>query len=237
MTTGFEVLRQDGKVAISSVFPHYSFIKKIRGVNNFWDTSGTTYSDHVLVAFIPVSYGDASASSYRFSKGAMNLWGYVGIPAPPANAKLSMFSNVLCDAYVFDVTAPTNDSGVGVRVHNEAGLITFDSEERYMIIADVIQSLSAWSGRDQYDDPYFTKIYPANTKVAVCPLKFAYINEYSSSAEEQKYSRTWESVIAANVLRVTMVSAYEDYYGGGGGVSRDDTYLCLVIDVSNTELP
>ena len=236
MTTGFEVLREDGKVAVSSVFPHYSFIKKIRGISNFWDTAGTTYSDHVLVAFVPVSYGEASASSYRFSKGSANLWGYIGMPPPPSNATLSLHSQVLCDAYVFDVTPPTNDSGVGIRVYNEDGIITFDSEERYMIITDVIQSLSPWSGTDRYGDPYFTKTYPLGTKIALCPLKFAYINEYSSSADEQKYSRTWEAAISPNILRVTMVSAYEDYYGGGSGVARDDTYLCLVIDVSNTEL-
>lgn len=236
MTTGFEVRRQDGKVSISSVYPHYSFIKKIRGVNNFWDTSGTVYSDHVIVAFIPVTYGVNSASSYRFGKGSANLWGYINIPPPPTGATLSLHSQVLCDAYVFDVTPSLEGNGVGIRVYNDAGVITFDSEERYMIVLDVIQKLAPWSGTDQFGDPYFNKTYAAGVKIALCPLKFAYINEYSARAEEQKYSRTWESVLAPNSLRVTMVSAYEDYYGGGSGVARDDTYLCLVIDVTNTEI-
>lgn len=236
MTAGFEVRRADGKVSISSVYPHYNFIKKIRGSSNFWDVSGKVYSDHVLVAFIPVTYGVDSASSYRFSKGSVNLWGYINMPSPPSNATLSLYSQVLCDAYVFDITPPLNDSGVGLRVYNEEGIITFDSEERYMIILDVIQQLSPWQGKDQYGDPYFIKDYPAGTKIAVCPLKFAYINEYSANAEEQKYSRTWEAITDRNSVRITMVSAYEDYYGRGSGVARDDTYLCLVIDVTNTEI-
>lgn len=237
MTVGFEVYRQDGKVSISSTFPHYCFIKKIRGTGNFWDTSGTQYSDHVLVAFVPVNFGESSASSYRFSKGSRVLWMSVGQPNAPANATLSMFSNVQCDAYVYDITPTSASYNYGLQVHNEKGEITFDSNRRYMHVVDIIQSLSTWEGRDSFNDQYFTKTYSSNMKIAVCPLKFAYRNEYSGSAEEQTYYRTWESVMNPSMLRVTMVSAYEDFLGGGSGATQDLKYLCLVVNVGNVEIP
>lgn len=236
MTTGFEVLRSDGKVAVSSSFPHYSFIKKIRGINNFWDTSGQVYSEHVLVAFIPTTFGTNTESSYRFSRGSVVLWQSVTPITPPANATLSMHSNVQCDAYIFDIRPPTAAPSYGLVVYDTQGRITFDATARYMRVLDVIQELKAWQGKNQYGENYFNVVYPSTAKIAVVPLKFAYSNSYSSSSEEQNYRRTWESLENKNTLRVTMVSAIEDYYGSSSGSVSDLTYLALVIDVANTEL-
>lgn len=236
MTTGFEARRPDGKISISSTYPHYSFIKKIRGTGNFWDTSGYQYTDHVLVAFIPVFFGTNTESSYRFSKGSMNLWNYVGQSAPPPSATLSIHSNVMCDAYVFDIRQEKRSSGYGLVVMNIVGEVTFDTAARYMRVLDVIQSLKAWSGQDQHGDNFVTYAYPETAKIAVVPLKFAYANNYSSSSQEQSYRRTWESLVNKNTLRVTMVTSIEDYFGSTSGSTNDLNYLALVIDVSNTEL-
>lgn len=236
MTAGFEVRRSDGKVSVSSTYPHYSFIKKIRGTGNFWDTSGQAYSEHVLVAFIPTTYGTNTESSYRFSRGSFVLWNYIPPVTPPANATLSMHSNVQSDAYIFDIRSSTVSSNYGLVVYDAQGRITFDATARYMRVLDVIQELKPWQGKNQFQEDYFTVAYPSTAKIAVVPLKFAYSNSYSSSSGDQLYKRTWESIQNKNTLRVTMVEREEDYYGSSSGFVDDLTYLALVIDVAHVEL-
>lgn len=239
MNHGFEVRRDDGKVAISSVFPHYRLVKVVRGVNNFWDNTGQKYSKNVIVAFRPVN-ATTAPQTYRFSIGAVILWYFMGNqPKPPPTATLSFYSNVLADAYVYD-TAPAMDTethGHGIQVFNEAGQVTFDSAGRYMIIADVLQGESNYSRNpwnNQYPAPLkFT--FPSHMKLAVVPLKEGFHIDFGASSDEQLYGLTWFAVYG-NSVDVHMVYYLEDYYGSQTGSRKHLWYNCLVIDVSNTEL-
>lgn len=236
MTAGFEVRRSDGKVAVSSVYPHYRFVKKIRGVDNFWDTSGQYYSPHVIVAFRPVNSTDLE--TYRFSIGSTNLWYFWGMPSPPPNATLSLFGTTECDAYIFDVAhGVAASSGAGLQVFNLEGVMTFDAAGRYMRMLDVIQGRAPTSS-NPFSNPYPTKLlypYPNEHKLAIIPLKEGFDLEYSSRGEEQMYGLTWFSVEGSSV-GVRMVYMLEDYGGSSSGGTSHTQFNLLVIDVTNTEL-
>lgn len=237
MTAGFEVRRNDGKISVSSMFPHYRFVKKLRGTDNFWDSSGTQYTPHVIVAFRPVTVS-AELHSFRFSKGRMILWHYSSNqPQPPAGATLSLYASTEVDAYIYDI-APVLPSaaGYGLQVFTPAGQMTFDVAGRYMRLLDVLQGEAPISARPwevEVADPLVFQ-YAASHKLAVVPLKQGFHIDYDSSAEEQSYGLTWQAVSTGSVT-VQMVYYQENYGGSSSGVKQHRRFNALVVDVNNVE--
>lgn len=235
MTTGFEVRRNDGKEAVSSIYPHYCFIKKIRlsATVHWWDTSGQQYSDHVIVAFRQVDSTKLNVG--RFSKGRQILWNEFSPAPPPTSATLSLFSYEVADAYIFDVAPTTPANRYGLQVFNEAGVCTFDASRRFMRIVDVIQdnapvSTNPWVG----SNPFKRYSYPVDHKLAVIPLKEGYHVVYSRDSE-QMYGKTWQRVFDGGV-DVYMNYFYEDGGTTSEGSRRHLQFTTVVIDVSHLDV-
>lgn len=233
MTARFEVLRPDGKVAVSSVYPHYRFVKKIRGRDNFWDASGQAYSKHVIVAFRPVVL-TGEYESYRFSRGASSLWIGAGGP-PPAGATLSLYASNLTDAYIYDL-APGVAGNSGLQVFSPDGQMTFDALGRYMILLDVLSGESTYSSRPWVNaiSTPIVRTYPGGSMLAVVPLKQGFHIDFDRDAEEQSYGLTWQGITATEV-RTAMIYYQENYYGNRTGTNQHLWYNTLVVDVSNVE--
>ena len=222
MTASFEVLRPDGTVAVSSEYKHYRFVKKIRGVGNFWDTSGQQYSDSVLVAFRALS---PVVSTNRFSKGAHNMWG-TSTP-PPAGATLSFYTEVTSDVYIFDISPQTPHSSSGLQVMNREGEVTFDTNYRYLRVIDVIVQGHA----GMTETMPISRNY-AGHMIACVPIKRGvYTN---ASGGEEWYGATWEYACDENFFVQYKVNMYD--WGGGDFSSSSREYMCLIVDVSHVEL-
>lgn len=182
MTAGFEVYKPNGKIAISSFYPHYRLVKVIKwgggmgGLGNFYDSVGYPYSKHVLVAFR--CQEDGLYSTFRFSKGAISLW----IPAapPPPNTTLSMHSEEACYAYIFDI--PLEESKSGLNVFNTKKEITFSSEYYFMNFLKVCNGRSI--GKSKFD-------FPGVEKVAITPIKKAITIKGDGRGGEQEYCISW----------------------------------------------
>lgn len=234
MTAEFEVRRKDGKVAVSSVYQHYAFIKKMRVDWNTYDTSGQQYSDYVIVAFIPV---DASlTSAYRFAKGSQVLWHSMwdSNKAPP-EATLSLFAYNAADAYIFDVVNGGGAPSSFLRVYNEEGECTFDASRMFMRIVDVIQDdapmlSDPWGSRTSISVSYE---YPTFTKLAVIPLKEGYhasIGRY----DEQMFGVTWQKVQGTTVS-IVMEYMYENAYSSRDADIMHLPFTTIVVDVSHID--
>ena len=188
MTAGFEVLRSTGEVAVSSEYPHYSFIKRIKGSGNFYDTSGQQYSDYVLVFFVNTAASLTQIqmggfTTVRFSKGSKLLWG--DGTTPPIDATLSMHSWQETYAYIFDIIRTSLPSNAGIIVKSEDGQVTFDSGNRYLKILDVINSSEPISA---------SYTYPAGSVVGLCLLKSYASYEWSRDSGTSYTTLTWYKI-------------------------------------------
>lgn len=234
MTTGFEVRRSDGKEAVSSVYQHYAFVKKVRltAQVHWWDTSGQTYSKHVIVAFRQTGTAPTAA---RFSIGGRILWYGFGGSQPPANATLSLFSYDTADAYIFDVAPSTSPNKYGLQVFNAQGQCTFDASRRFMRIVDVIQDTAPTASNPWTNPTTAIKnyTYPTAHKLAFIPIKEAYEVEFTRDSE-QMYGKTWQAALNGSI-KVQMVYFYED-----GGTNRDGyrahlPFTLVVVDVAHID--
>lgn len=223
MSAGFEVLRPDGTVAISSIYKHYRFVKKIRGVSNFWDTSGQQYSDAVLVVFKAL-FPEVSAN--RFSKGAHNLW-TVAKP-PPANATLSFYAHVTTDVYIFDVVPASVPTRYGLQVRNPENEVTFDSSYRYLRIIDIVTH--GFPNMPGYMP--IKKSYPGHS-IACIPIKEASYAEGKKSYGDEIYGATWEYAYGSEFY-VQYVEDTYDWDGQNYSV-RSPEYVCLIVDVAHID--
>lgn len=217
MSAGFEVLRPDGTSAVSSFYSHYRFVKKMRGLGNFWDTSGQQYSDNVLVAFRTDS---KRISVNRFSKGARNLWS--ANPAPPSNATLSFYTAEMSDVYIFDTTPNTSSTRAGLVVYDQQGNITFDTGHRYLRVLDVITSAVSNA-----------PIRYVGSKLACIPLVQAQYSEGYRNGGEQYYGATWEYA-SGDEFKVDYVESVYDWYGQDYKAASTN-YMCIIVDVAHID--
>lgn len=223
MSASFEVLRPDGTTAVSSIYKHYRFVKKMRGAGNFWDTSGQQYSDFVLVAFKTLH---PSTSTNRFSKGAHNMWGT--LTPPPSNATLSFYAAITSDVYIFDITPAENQNGAGIQVRNPAGEVTFDSNYKYMRIIDVITQ----GFPNMTVSMPIHKTYPGHS-IACIPIKEASYARGSQHYGDEYYGATWEYAHQDSFYVDYEESVYE--WDGQNFSVRSPEYMCLIIDVAHID--
>ena len=229
MLAGFEVRRSTGEIAVSSSFQHYAFIKRIKGIGNFFDTSGYQYTDHVLVFFVntAASLNNVQMAGYttvRFTKGSKNLWGDPVTP-PPSNATLSMHSWQETYAYIFDVVTTASASRVGLTVFSPTGDVMFDASARYLKVLDIINSNQVV--QDSYNYPY-----PA--KVGLCVVKNATSYEWDESGESDYYTSTWYKINGGS-FSVVYEESEGDYYGSGMGSQASWGIEAIVADLSVIE--
>ena len=234
MTAGFTALRMDGKEAISSTYPHYSFIKKVRVASqtHWWDTSGQAYTKYVIVAFRQTGTQPTSA---RFSLGARILWIGFNSVQPPTNATLSIFCYDECDAYIFDVVPGNSLSRHGLQVFNPEGQCTFDSGKRFMRVVDIIQDIAPKASNPWRDPTTGVKSYtfPVAHKLAFIPIKEAYEVNFTRYGE-QMYGNTWQAVLNGSV-KIQMVYFYEEGWTTSDGYREHLPFTLMVIDVAHLD--
>lgn len=229
MPAGFEVRRSTGEIAVSSSFQHYAFIKRIKGIGNFFDTSGYQYTDHVIVFFVntAASLNNVQMAGYttvRFTKGSKNLWGDPVTP-PPSNATLSMHSWQETYAYIFDVVTTASASRVGLTVFSPTGDVMFDASARYLKVLDIINS-------DQVIQDSYNYPYPA--KVGLCVVKNATSYAWDEYGESSYYTSTWYKINGAS-FSVIHDESEGEYYGTGWGSQASRGIEAIVADLSVIE--
>ena len=230
MPAGFEVRRTTGEIAVSSSFQHYTFIKRIKGRGNFFDTSGYQYSDHVLVFFVNTaaslnSSNLAGHTTVRFTKGSTNLWGNPTKP-PPSNATLSMHSWQETYAYIFDIVTTASANRVGLTVFSPNGDVMFDASARYLKVLDIINSDQVV--QDSYN-------YPHPAKVGLCVLKNSTSFRWDEYGESSYYTSSWYR-IEGGPFSVGFLESEDDYFGGGGGGTQVSRGIeAIVADLSVIE--
>lgn len=229
MPAGFEVRRSTGEIAVSSSFQHYAFIKRIKGIGNFFDTSGYQYTDHVLVFFVntAASLNNVQMAGYttvRFTKGSKNLWGNPSTP-PPSNATLSMHSWQETYAYIFDVVTTASASRVGLTVFSGTGDVVFDASARYLKVLDIINSNQIV--QDSYN-------YPHPAKVGLCIVKNATSYAWDGPGASSYYSSTWYKINGGSFFVIDNESE-GDYTGRDSGYTASQGIEAIVADLSVIE--
>lgn len=229
MPVGFEVRRSTGEIAVSSSFQHYAFIKRIKGIGNFFDTSGYQYTDHVLVFFVntAASLNNVQMAGYttvRFTKGSKNLWGNPSTP-PPSNATLSMHSWQETYAYIFDVVTTASASRVGLTVFSGTGDVMFDASARYLKVLDIINSNQIV--QDSYN-------YPHPAKVGLCIVKNATSYAWDGPGASSYYSSTWYKINGGSFFVIDNESE-GDYTGRDSGYTASQGIEAIVADLSVIE--
>lgn len=229
MPAGFEVRRSTGEIAVSSSFQHYAFIKRIKGIGNFFDTSGYQYTDHVLVFFVntAASLNNVQMAGYttvRFTKGSKNLWGDPVTP-PPSNATLSMHSWQETYAYIFDVVTTASSSRAGLTVFSPTGNVMFDASARYLKVLDIINSSQVVQASYNYP-------YPA--KVGLCIVKNETSYAWDGPGESSYFTSTWYKINGSSFSVISDES--EGYYlGGDSGYTESKGIEAIVADLSVIE--
>ena len=146
MSYGLEILRDDGNIQLSSEYSHYKLIKKVNLDSNgvFYDKSGITYSDNVIVAMSPTSSTPVELGNYPYLKNkivsylafAKGSWEYFDgqivsetsypmlIPVSN-NGSLAIKGFPKGVAYIFDTFENTTISDYGLTVYNSSGKVIF----------------------------------------------------------------------------------------------------------------
>ena len=238
MTYGLQLFNAQGRLALSTEYKHYRFVKKvsITAFNIWYDLAKTNYTDAVLVAFVCADYSRCSFSKLQFSIGH-------GKP-PPAGAGLYIYSDTAATAYIFDLPTTPPQSGYGMAVYNSAAELIFDTDARYLQVLDTFRANELPYGNVPFISPNgadVIKNYPNVMKVAVIPvsplfhvvLSDSYDNGVAEEIEEWS-GRSWFATTANTfMVRMEYINAYlAGRMGFAGRTVKAGTAYCIIVDIS-----
>lgn len=238
MSYGMQLFNDKGRLALSTEYKHFKFIKKvsIAAYQTWADTVKTDYSESALVAFTSATFGVHRFSTVRFSiSGAV----------PPEGAGIYIYSDVDATAYIFDLVTNISSIGYGLRVYNKGGELIFDSDGRYLQVLDTYSANSLPYGSVPFVSDFGADVtipYPTVVNLAVIPVSPHYhvelSNSYDNGIEEEV--EEWYGLPAYKVsgksfnVRMSYGFSYRQGRKGFTGRSvKTGTCYCILVDVGN----